>query len=178
MIQMANELYQQSPALSGVAAMMKTQHYTQIVVPHLQQHLQFMAEDKMHQNELQGLNVRLNALQNAFRQIDAVVEQGQEHAAALKAAQQTASTEEQVKMQKAQAEIQIDRMLATSKIHNQAMKTASQIQTAQQKANAKPVLPRQQLAMQTAQGNAMLSPVQPPSGPAPGEEELGEMPFE
>jgi predicted ATP-grasp superfamily ATP-dependent carboligase len=137
----------------------------------------------MHQRELESLNVRLNALQNAFRQIDAVVEQGQEHMNRMQQLQQTAQTEDQIKMSKAQNEMQIDRMLASSKVRNQSLKTASQIQTAQQKAQAKPIMPRQQLALETAQGNAMLSPVQPPPGlgegmGGEGEEGIGEMPFE
>jgi Trk K+ transport system NAD-binding subunit len=121
----------------------------------------------VHQNEFQALRTRMGSMQNAVKQIDAIVQQGQEHQAALANAQQSAQTTEQIKVQQAQAEIQIERAMAASKIHNQQLKTMSQIQTAQQKA-ARPVNPRQALMQEVAQSNALTSPIQPAPGAAAG----------
>ena len=167
MIQMANQLYETAPAASGIGAMIKTQQYLQICVPHTQAHLQLLAQDKVHQNEFQALRTRMGSMQNAVKQIDAIVQQGQEHQAALAQAQQSAQTTEQIKVQQAQAEIQIERAMAASKIHNQQLKTMSQIQTAQAKA-ARPVNPRQALMQEVAQSNALTSPIQPAPGPMSG----------
>lgn len=173
MIQMASNVYQSAPAQSGIAAMIKTQMYSQISVPHLQAHLQLAAADKMHQQEYKALVTRLNALQNAFKQIDAIVEQGQEHMQAIQGAQQQAQTKEQIKLQEAQSEIEIERAMAASKIRNQNLKTLSQIQTSQAKAAAHVVPPRQQMQREVSQGNAMLSPMQPPPGYMNGSEPMG-----
>jgi hypothetical protein len=163
LIQMANQLYQASPAPSGIAAMIKTQQYLQICVPHTQAHLQLLAEDKVHQNEFQALRTRMGSMQNYVKQIDAIVQQGQEQQAGLANAQQGAQTKEQIKLQQAQAEIGIERAMAASKISNQQAKTMSQIQMAQAKA-ARPVNPRQALMQEVAQSNALTSPVQPAPG--------------
>jgi len=162
MIQAANALYQQAPATSGIAAMMKLQQYVQTEVPHIQAHMNLLANDKIHAPQYDALRTRLGSLQNVFRQVDAIVEQGQEHMAAMQQAQQTAQTEDQIKMQQAQSEMQIDRAMAASKIQNQNLKTLSQIQTSQAKAAAHFQNPRQAMQQSVAAQNAALSPVQPP----------------
>jgi len=163
MIQMANSLYQNSPVDSGLHAMVKLQMYGQIETPHINAHMQLLANDRVHQQQFRALQTRLGSLVNVFRQVDAIVEQGQERQQRLGQQQQTAQTEDQIKMQSAQNEMQIERAMAASKIRNQALKTQSQIETAQAKANQKIIPMRQQLQMETAQQNAALSPVQPVS---------------
>ena len=181
MVTMADRLYENSPAQSGIAAMIKTQQYTQLCVPHINQHMQLLARDKIHATQYEALRTRLGSLTNIFRQIDAIVQQGQEHMAAVQGAQQQASTEQQIKLQQAQNEMQIERAMAASKIQNQSLKTASQIQTSQAKAQAKFVSPRQAMQREVAQQNAMISPVQPqPSygGGQNGESAAEELPYD
>jgi hypothetical protein len=165
MVTMANSLYQSTPAQSGIAAMIKTQQFGQIMTPHINAHLQLLARDKMHASQFQALQTRLGSMVNVFRQIDAIVEQGQEKMQALQGQQQTAQTSDQIKVQSAQNEMQIARAEAAAKIQNQSLKTASQIQTSQAKAAAHFTSPRQAMQREVAQQNAMLSPVQPPPGP-------------
>jgi hypothetical protein len=164
MVTMANSLYETTPAQSGIAAMIKTQMFGQIMTPHVNQHLQLLAQDKMHASQFQALQTRLGSMVNVFRQIDAIVEQGQEKMQALQGQQQTAQTSDQIKMQSAQNEMQIARAEAAAKIQNQSLKTASQIQTSQAKAAAHFTNPRQALQREVAQQNTLLSPVQPPPG--------------
>jgi hypothetical protein len=165
MVTMANSLYESTPAQSGIAAMIKTQQYGQIMNPHINAHLQLLAQDKMHASQFQALQTRLGSMVNVFRQIDAIVEQGQEKMQALQGQQQTAQTSDQIKVQSAQNEMQIARAEAAAKIQNQSLKTASQIQTSQAKAAAHFTSPRQAMQREVAQQNAMLSPVQPAPGP-------------
>jgi hypothetical protein len=167
MVQMANNLYQNVPAQSGVAAMIKTQQYTQIITPHIQTHLQMLSTDPIHSKEFTMLQTRFGDLTNVFRQIDAIVQQGQEHMNKVQGAQQSAQTEDQIKMQQATNEMQIERALAASKIRNQQLKTMSQIQTAQAKAQ-KPVPARTQMMQQTIGAQNLLSPEQGPATPAEG----------
>jgi hypothetical protein len=164
MITMANKLYQSVPPASAIAAMIKVQQYTQICVPHTQAHLELLANDKMHQQAFQALRARLGTLNNSIKQIDAIVEQGQEQQKGLQGAQQTAQTKDQIRMQEAQSEIAIERALAASKIQNQHLKTMSQIQTSQAKAAAHVVSPRQAMTAEVAQANQLTSPIQPPGG--------------
>lgn len=179
MVTMADQLYQTAPATSGIAAMIKTQQYTQIEVPHVNQHMQLLAGDRIHADQFKALQTRLGSLQNVFRQIDAIVQQGQEHMQAVQGAQQQAQTEQQIKMAQAQNEMQIERAMAASKIQNQSLKTASQIQTSQAKAQAKFVPPRQQMQREVAQQNALLSPVQPqPYGGNGSEQAAEELPYD
>jgi hypothetical protein len=168
MVTMANSLYETTPAQSGIAAMIKTQQFGQIMTPHINAHLQFLAQDKMHADQFDALRTRLGSLVNVFRQIDAIVQQGQEHMAKMQGMQQSAQTEDQIKMQQAQNEMQIARAEAAAKIRNQSLKTASQIQTSQAKAAAHFVNPRQAMQREVAQQNTLLSPVQPPPGGAFG----------
>lgn len=161
MIQMANEIYQQAPAESGIAAMIKVQQYSQIEMPHISAHLRLLANDRIHQREYKAIQSRLGALENAFRQITAIVQQGQEHMQAVQATQQEAQTKDQIKMQQAQNEIQIDRAMAAAKIRNQSLKTMSQIETSQAKQQAKVVPPRQAMQQEINRQNAILSPMQP-----------------
>lgn len=163
MIQMANSLYDNSPAGSGIAAMVKLQQYGQMEMPHINAHMQLLANDRVHAQQFKALQTRLGSLVNVFRQVDAIVQQGQEHMQRVGQQQQTAQTEDQIKMSQAQNEMQIERAMAASKIRNQELKTASQIQTAQAKANQKIIPMRQQMMQQVAQQNAALSPVQPVS---------------
>jgi hypothetical protein len=166
MITMANAMYQELPPATGLAALIKVQQYTQICVPHTQAHLQLLANDKMHQSNFKALRARLGTLDNSIKQIDAIVEQGQEQQAALQKQQQTAQTTDQIKLQQAQSQISIERALAASKIQNQHMKTMSQIQTSQAKAQAHMTSPRQAMMQEVAQSNALTSPIQPPGGVA------------
>jgi len=179
MITMANKMYQSVPPASGLAAMIKVQLYTQICVPHTQAHLQLLADDQMHQSAYKALSARLGTLNNSIKQIDAIVEQGQEQQNALQGAQQSAQTKDQIKLQQAQSEIAIERALAASKIQNQHLKTMSQIQTSQAKAAAHVVSPRQAMTAEVAQANQLTSPIQPPGGmglnggaPGAGAEEM------
>jgi hypothetical protein len=179
MITMANQLYETAPAQSGIAAMVKVQQYGQIEVPHINAHLQLLAQDKMHADQFQALRTRLGSLTNVFRQIDAIVQQGQEHMQKMAGMQQTAQTEQQIKMAESQNEMQIARAEAAAKIRNQSLKTASQIQTSQAKAAAHFTNPRQAMQQEVVRQNQALSPVQPPPGPfgqngqaAQAEEEL------
>jgi hypothetical protein len=166
MVTMANQLYEQSPAQSGIAAMIKLQQYGQLENPHINAHMQLLAQDRIHANQFQALRTRLGSLVNVFRQVDAIVQQGQEHMSRMQGLQQTAQTEDQIKMSQAQNEMQIERAMAASKIRNQALKTASQIQTSQAKQAAKPPPSfRSQMASEVAQQNQALSPVQ---GVGPG----------
>jgi hypothetical protein len=174
MVQMANSLYSNVPAESGVAAMIKVQQFTQICVPHIQQHLDILATDPVHAREFKMLQTRLGDLTNVFRQIDAIVQQGQEHMARVQGMQQQATTEQQIKLQQATNEMQIERSLAASKIRNQQLKTMSQIQSAQAKAQ-RPIAPRQQMAQEVTQAQNLLSPQQPPPTPGMGMGEGGEM---
>jgi hypothetical protein len=164
MITMANKLYQTVPPATGVGLLIKVQQYTQICVPHTQAHLQLLADDKMHQNAFQALRARLGTLDNSIKQIDAIVEQGQEQQTALQGAQQTAQTKDQIKLNQAQSEIAIERALAASKIQNQHLKTMSQIQTSQAKAAARIPTGRQAIQQEVAQSNLLTSPIQPPGG--------------
>jgi len=161
MVQMANQLYENSPAQSGIAAMIKLQQYGQIETPHINAHLQLLAQDRVHANDFKALQTRLGSMVNVFRQVDAIVQQGQEHMASVAGQQQTAQTEDQIKMSQAQNEMQIERAMAASKIRNQSLKTMSQIQTAQAKQQAKVVSPRQAMTQEISQQNQALSPVQP-----------------
>jgi hypothetical protein len=179
MITMANSLYQNSPPASSLHALILVQQFTQICVPHTQAHLQNLANDQMHQSNFQALRARLGTLNNSIKQIDAIVEQGQEQQQGLQSAQQTAQTKDQIKLQQAQSEISIERALAASKIQNQHLKTMSQIQTSQAKAAAHIASPRQALQQEVAQANVLTSPIQPPGGmtlaggePGAGAEEL------
>lgn len=174
MVHMANSLYESTPAQAGISAMIKLEQYGQIETPHIQAHLQLLAQDKIHANQFKALQTRLGALTNVFRQVDAIVQQGQEHMSKVQGMQQTAQTEDQIKMQQAQNEMQIERAMAASKIRNQSLKTMSQIQTAQAKAAAKPVPFRQQQAAEIAQQNAALSPVQPAGIGTNGSSPMGE----
>jgi len=181
MVTMADQLYENSPAQSGIAAMIKTQQYTQLCVPHINQHMQLLAQDKIHASQFEALRTRLGALTNVFRQIDAIVQQGQEHMAKVQGMQQQATTEQQIKLQQAQNEMQIERAMAASKIQNQSLKTASQIQTSQAKAQAKFVSPRQAMQREVAQQNALVSPVQPQptyGGGQNGEAAAEELPYD
>lgn len=162
MIQMANQLYESSPASSGIAAMVKLQQFGQIETPHINAHMQLLAQDKIHAQQFQALRTRLGSLVNVFRQVDAIVQQGQEHIQRVGQQAQTAQTEDQIKMQQAQNEMQIERAMAASKIRNQELKTASQIQTAQAKQQQKIIPMRQQMQAAVQQGQAALSPLQPP----------------
>lgn len=166
MVTMANSMYQELPPASGLAALLKVQQYVEVCVPHTQAHLQLLANDKMHQSNFKALRARLGTLDNSIKQIDAIVEQGQEKQAALQSAQQTAQTTDQIKLQQAQSQISIDRALAASKIQNQHMKTMSQIATSQAKAQAHIASPRQAMNTEVAQANALTSPIQPPGGVA------------
>lgn len=161
MINMANSLYENSPASSGIAAMIKLQQYGQIETPHINAHLQLLAQDRVHANDFKALQTRLGSMVNVFRQVDAIVQQGQEHMTKMQGMQQTAQTEDQIKMQQAQNEMQIERAMAASKIRNQNLKTMSQIQTAQAKAESKVMPMRQQMDQEISQQNQALSPVQP-----------------
>jgi hypothetical protein len=185
MVQMANSLYQTSPAQSGIAAMIKLQQYTQIIVPHIQAHLDLLAQDPVHATEYKDLQARFGNLQNVFRQVDAIVQQGQEHMTAIAQQTQSAQTQDQIKMQQANTEMQIERAMAASKIQNQSLKTVSQIQTSQAKAQAKVVPPRQQLQGQINAANQFLSPEQGPGAGGPngattpaGEEMEGQLPLD
>jgi hypothetical protein len=181
MVTMANTFYQQAPAAAGVAAMTKVQQYGQIITPHINAHLQLLANDLIHAPQFKALQTRLGSLVNVFRQIDAIVQQGQEHMQAVQGAQQQADTIEQIKMSKAQNEMQIERAMAASKIQNQNLKTLSQIQTSQAKAQAKVVPPRQLMNAEIAQGNQNISPLAGSSnGISPSEEQqfAEEMPFQ
>jgi hypothetical protein len=164
MVTMANQLYEQMPATSGIAAMVKTQMFGQMMIPHINAHLQLLAQDKMHASQFEALRTRLGSLTNVFRQIDAIVQQGQEHMQKMQGMQQSAQTEQQIKMDESQNEMQIARAEAAAKIQNQALKTASQIQTSQAKAAAHFTNPRQAMQQEVAQQNRMLSPMQPPPG--------------
>jgi hypothetical protein len=166
MVTMANSMYQELPPASGLAALLKVQQYVEVCVPHTQAHLQLLANDKMHQSNFKALRARLGTLDNSIKQIDAIVEQGQEKQAALQSQQQTAQTTDQIKLQQAQSQISIDRALAASKIQNQHMKTMSQIATSQAKAQAHIASPRQAMNTEVAQSNALTSPIQPPGGVA------------
>lgn len=161
MINMANSLYENSPASSGIAAMIKLQQYGQIETPHINAHLQLLAQDRVHANDFKALQTRLGSMVNVFRQVDAIVQQGQEHMTKMQGMQQTAQNEDQIKMQQAQNEMQIERAMAASKIRNQNLKTMSQIQTAQAKAESKVMPMRQQMNQEISQQNQALSPVQP-----------------
>lgn len=165
MVQMANQLYATVPVGSGVAAMIKTQQFGQLITPHIQTHLQMLSTDPIHAREFKALQTRFGDLTNVFRQIDAIVQQGQEHMSRIGGMQQSAQTEDQIKMQQATNEMQIERALAASKIRNQQLKTMSQIQTAQAKAQ-KPIPPRQAMTAEAVQAQNLLSPEQ---GPATGE---------
>lgn len=162
MVNMANSLYENSPAQSGIAAMIKLQQYGQIETPHINAHLQLLAQDRVHADQFKALQTRLGSLVNVFRQVDAIVQQGQEQQSRLQGQQQSAQTEDQIKMQQAQNEMQIERAMAASKIRNQQLKTQSQIETAQAKAQSKVVPMRQQMNQEISQQNQALSPVQPP----------------
>jgi hypothetical protein len=166
MVQMANNLYANVPAESGIAAMIKTQQYTQIITPHIQTHLQMLSSDPIHAREFKMLQTRFGDLTNVFRQIDAVVQQGQEHMQRVQGAQQSARTEDQIKIQQATTEMQIERALAAAKIRNQRDKTMSQIQSAQAKAGARPMAPRQQMMQEAVQAQNLISPEQGPAMPA------------
>lgn len=180
MVQMANTFYQQAPAAAGVAAMVKVQQFGQIVTPHVSAHLQILAQDRIHASQFEALRTRMGSLVNVFRQIDAIVQQGQEHMAAVQGAQQQADTVEQIKMSKAQNEMQIERAMAASKIQNQNLKTLSQIQTSQAKAAAKSTPTRQLMNREVAQSNQNLSPMGPSTnGVSPDEQQFAEeMPFQ
>lgn len=179
MIQMGDSLYRSAPIESAISALMKLQQYVQVCMPHTQAHIDLMGQDRMHQNELESLQKRLGGVKNNMQQIDAIVEQGQEHIGSTQSAQQSAQTKDQIKLAQAQNEIAIDRAMAAAKIKNQNIKAMSTIQTNQQKASAKIATERQKLGQEVGQSNLMMSPIQPPPGSGMGEPELGaeEVPF-
>jgi ABC-type molybdenum transport system ATPase subunit/photorepair protein PhrA len=157
---------------------MTLQRYVEICMPHTQAHIDLMGQDRMHQNELEALQKRLGGVKNNMQQIDAIVEQGQQHIGSVQSAQQTAQTKDQIKLQQAQSEIAIDRAMAAAKIKNQNIKAMSTISTNQQKASAKIATERQKLQQQVGAANIATSPIQP-AAPGMGEPELGaeEVPF-
>jgi len=177
LFQQADQVMQsnQAPASSALGILSNVQQFVMICLPHAEAHMQILSNDPMHQNELRGYQTRVNAISNNMSQVTAMLEQGQEAAAATQAAQQTASTKNQIALAQAQSQIQIDRALAASKIQNQRVKAMSQIQTAQQKAAANPIQERQRLQQQVAQAGQLASPIQPAGVPEEPEESI---PFE
>jgi hypothetical protein len=161
MIQMGDQIYTSQALQDGISALVKVQLFVKICVPHTQAHLQLLANDRLHAQEFKALQSRLGGLHNNMAQIDAIVQQGQEHMAAVQQAQQSAQTKDQVKIAEAQSQISIDRALAASKIKNQELKTHAQIETAQLKAQAHVQNTRQMMSAEVGQGNLLTSPVQP-----------------
>jgi hypothetical protein len=181
MIIMGDQIYEQAPVQTSIGALIKVQQFVQICMPHTQAHLDLMGFDRIHQNELEALSKRLGGVKNNMQQINAIVQQGQEHLAAVQQTQQQADTKDQIKMAQAQNEIAIDRAMAAAKIKNQNIKAMSTIQTNQQKAQAKIQSERQKLQTQVGQSAMLTSPLGAAAMPGGGgEEDMGaeEIPFE
>jgi hypothetical protein len=153
---------------------MKVQQFVAICMPHTEAHLQMMGMDQFHKKELDAFRARIGAIKNNMQQINAVVQQGQEHFTALQQAQQSAQTKDQIKMAEAQSQIAIDRAMAASKIRNQQLKTMSQVQTAQQKTAAHVQSQGAMMRSQVAQSNEAVSPL----GAGVNEPETGTEGFE
>jgi hypothetical protein len=177
MLKMADGIYESAPLQTALGALIKTQQFVNICLPHTLVHIQLLANDPLHRQEMGALQTRLNAIKNNMQQINAVVEQAQEHMAATAQQQQSAQTQDQIKMAQAQNEIAIDRAMAAAKIKNQQMKTMSQVQTSQQKAAAKVQSERQRMQSEVAQAPLLTSPLG--AGATLSEPELGaeEIPF-
>lgn len=161
MIKMGDQLYQSQAVADAVSALIRVQMFVKICAPHTQAHLQILAGDRLHAEEFKALQSRLGSMHNNMAQIDAIVQQAQEHMAATQGAQQTAQTKDQIKLAQAQSEISIDRAMAASKIKNQELKTQSQIQTGQLKTQAHVQSTRAKMATEVGQGNLLTSPIQP-----------------